>query len=96
MIKKNYKTPGGEIDIVARDGESIVFIEVKTRRSDTFGKPFESVDYMKQKRMEKSALFYLKSFSQTPQIRFDIISIDLQNNKKDINHIIDAFEMSGE
>ncbi len=94
ILSKNYKTPAGEIDIVARDGEKIVFVEVKTRKSDRFGKPFEAVNYKKREKIIKNASLYLSKFKELPSVRFDVISINLQNKDKSIEHIEDAFEMS--
>ena len=59
ILEKNYRTVFGEIDIIARDGEMIVFIEVKTRTDDTFGYPFEAVDARKREKIRKVALCFM-------------------------------------
>ena len=59
IIERNYRSKLGEIDIIAREKDNIVFVEVKTRRSDDFGLPQEAVSYRKQYRLTKIALGYL-------------------------------------
>lgn len=59
ILHQNYRCRFGEADVVARDGDTIVFIEVKTRRSKTFGEPEESVDIRKQKKLIRTAEHYL-------------------------------------
>ncbi len=89
---RNYKTRLGEIDIVAEDGETLVFVEVKTRADDSFGLPFEAVDYRKREKLRKVALYYLKNCCKRDlPSRFDVLSIHA-GDKNEIEHIIDAFE----
>ena len=90
ILDCNYKTHIGEIDIVAQDQDIVVFIEVKTRSSDLFGAPSESVTYKKREKYFLVASEYLKhkEMWESPS-RFDVIEIE--NGK--INHIIDAFSM---
>ncbi len=90
ILEQNYKNPFGEIDIIARDGEYTVFVEVKTRLSDAFGAPCEAVDYKKRKKYERIAKGYMvsKGISDSA-VRFDVIEIE--NGK--INHIKDAFSV---
>ena len=67
----------GEIDIVARDGPALVFVEVKTRRGDRFGKPVEAVDRRKQKRLVRLALAYISRRGMSDaRIRFDIVGVE--------------------
>jgi putative endonuclease len=68
----------GEIDIVARDGPALVFVEVKTRRGSRFGKPVEAVDRRKQKKLVRLALAYTarRGLTNTP-MRFDIVGVEL-------------------
>lgn len=93
ILEQNFKTPLGEIDIIARDRNTLVFIEVKTRTSDSFGHPFEAVNARKKNKMKKLALFYLKKRGEESPARFDVISIFSKEGKKEIDHIIDAFEV---
>ena len=94
IVARNYKTPVGEIDIIARDGDTIVFIEVKTRTDISFGYPFEAVNKRKRQKLKNLALLYLKRQGKESPVRFDVISIFcMDNGKKDIEHIKDAFEV---
>lgn len=88
----NYRSPLGEIDIIAKDSQYLVFIEVKTRRSNNFGPPEAAVDFSKQQRIRKIALLYLKknNFSEK-KVRFDVISIIIDKNKGRLKHYINAF-----
>lgn len=88
ILKRNFYCRHGEIDIVAKDKNEIVFIEVKTRSNRNFGRPSEAVNRIKQKHMYKSAKYFLyKANCLNYLIRFDVIEILLENGKFDINHI---------
>ena len=89
----NYKTRIGEIDIIARDGDTLIFIEVKTRESLEYGQPFEAVNIRKRKKLANVALLYLKRFDELPPCRFDIVSIFMNNGKPELELIKDAFEI---
>ncbi len=92
ILSRNYKTPLGEIDIVAEDGGTLVFVEVKTRADDSFGLPFEAVDSRKREKLRKVALYYLKNRCKRDlPSRFDVLSIRA-GQRNEIEHIIDAFE----
>ena len=93
VLERNYRTPIGEIDIIARDGNTLVFIEVKTRSDMSFGSPFESVTQRKRDKIHKTALWYIKGLGREPAARFDVLSIDLQDGRTVIEHIKDAFEI---
>ena len=94
IIARNYKTPIGEIDIIAKDGDTIVFVEVKTRANDIFGYPFEAVNQNKRRKLKNLALLYLKKQRKELPVRFDVISIFCgQDGRKELEHIIDAFEV---
>ncbi|ACI22018.1 MULTISPECIES: YraN family protein [Thermodesulfovibrio] len=87
ILEKNFRTPFGEIDIIAKDGNFIVIIEVKRRLSDKFGKPELSVNYTKQQKLKKLALYYISMLKKEYPVRFDVIAI----NDKKIEHIENAF-----
>ena len=90
ILHRNWRCKWGEIDLVARDGKTIVFIEVKTRKSDRLGSPLEAVDRRKQERLRVLALHYINSTGQSaPSYRFDVVGVDLAQNK--ISLIKDAF-----
>ncbi len=94
IVSKNYKNYIGEIDIIAQDGETVVFIEVKTRANDSFGYPFESVHKKKRLKLRNLALLYLKKAGEELPVRFDVLSITCaENGKMEIDHIQDAFEV---
>ena len=88
ILQKNFVAPHGEIDIVAKDGDYIVFVEVKRRKSKAFGLPFEEVDARKQRKIVQCAKFYLaKNNLYGVKVRFDVVGI-LQ---EDVSLIKDAF-----
>lgn len=93
ILRMNFSCRLGEIDIVAKDKKSIVFVEVKTRRSINYGKGMEAVNYHKQQKIRKVALCYLKQ--NTPifsDIRFDVIDILITNeHEAKIEHVENAF-----
>ncbi len=94
IITRNYRKRIGEVDIIARDDDTIVFVEVKTRRTHSFGSPFEAVDARKQRQLSKIAQQYLLSHDLTSSpARFDVIAITMtQNNRPEIELITNAFE----
>ena len=78
IIKRNYRCPYGEIDIIALDGKSLVFIEVKTRSSTTFGPPQLAVDRKKQIQISRVATDFIKRKKITQMdMRFDVVSVQL-------------------
>jgi putative endonuclease len=93
IIKRNYKTPIGEIDIIAKDKDTIVFTEVKTRESSAYGQPFEAVNRFKKRKIANVAHLYLKRFKELPPCRFDVVSIYYEKGKPECELIKDAFEV---
>lgn len=75
ILKKNYRTPFGEADLIAEDGEEIVFIEVKTRTSGVYGAPKDAVGKTKRERYRKIALFYGAERKTEPNARFDVAEV---------------------
>ena len=76
ILERNYRNRFGEIDIIAKDGNILLFIEVKYRKDESFGYPLESVSYFKQQRIRKLARYYLNEkhyYAHT--VRFDCIGI---------------------
>jgi putative endonuclease len=92
IIEKNYRIRGGEIDIVAIDGDTVVYVEVKTRTTDEFGYPEESITPRKIKFLVRTAKFYRNSRKNLPDLeRIDVISIDFSNPAQAlIKHIKNA------
>lgn len=95
ILQQNYSTKYGEIDIIAKDGTLIVFIEVKTRRGISFGYPREAVDKHKQIKIKNMAELYILSKKLTDiPMRFDVIEVFLDENynAKSISLLKNAFE----
>ena len=91
ILETNYKNLIGEIDIIAKDGKTLVFIEVKTRLTRAFGDPLEAIDYKKQQKIRNVATLYLKERKMLNALsRFDAISI-LGLENPEISHVTDAF-----
>ena len=89
ILDTNFRIRGGEIDIIALDSNTVVYIEVKTRSSRTFGLPEEAVNYYKIKFIERASKFYRLQHANLPQgERIDVIAVDLPNKK--IRHIENA------
>ncbi|WP_425539952.1 YraN family protein [Microaceticoccus formicicus] len=90
IIDRNYRIPMGEIDIIAVEGDILVFIEVKTRSSDAFGAPSEFVSPDQRRRIICTAEIYMKTKNLTDmQPRFDVCEI--YSNSGDINYLDNAF-----
>ena len=95
IVEQNYRSRLGEIDIIARDGSVLAFIEVKSRRSSGFGGPKWAVTSQKQRKISMVALEYLKKTDQMEsQARFDVVAIRLRPNRPDIEIIKNAFELA--
>ncbi len=92
IVTQNYRTYVGEIDIIAFDGETLVFIEVKTRESIEYGMPFEAVNRFKKRKISGVALLYLKKLRDIPPCRFDVVSICYKDGEPQFELIKDAFE----
>lgn len=97
ILERNFRARGGEVDIIARDGNDIVFVEVKTRFGDCFGRASEAVDRVKQQRLVRAALFYLSRQSfKNENYRFDVVTIEVDRNRETfedavISHYRNAF-----
>jgi putative endonuclease len=93
IIEQNFTSRYGELDLVARDGDSIVFVEVKTRTSSAFGEPEDSVTPEKLERIINTALLWLQANPDQPDDwRIDVVAIlmDHQNQIEDIQHFINV------
>ena len=92
IVERNWSNGHKEIDIVAKDDDTIVIVEVKTRRSTYLVEPETAVDVFKQRNLIWAANSFVNRFQYDNDIRFDIISIVIdRNNEKRIEHIEDAF-----
>ena len=95
ILVQNYRARRGEIDLIARDGEFVVFVEVKTRRSLKFGLPQAAVTLQKQRQISKVALAYMQAHNLLDApCRFDVIAIHLSPQLELLNlkQIESAFE----
>lgn len=91
ILELNYRASYAEVDIIARDKDQLVFIEVKTRTYDYYGSPEEFVTRRKQKNISFAAAIYCDDNHHEDEIRFDIMAVILQGNTRHIKHIKDAF-----
>lgn len=95
--ERNFRCSYGEIDLIAERGNQLVFVEVKTRRSDEYGTPAEAVGYRKQKKITTVAQYYLLAYPEDKEIRFDVVEVCVRSTGrggfrvKKINHLPDAF-----
>lgn len=99
ILSRNYRAVRGEIDLIARDGDFIVFVEVKTRRSLKFGTPQAAVNIQKQRQISKVALTYLQTHNLfDAPCRFDVIAVHLspQLELLKLEQIENAFEFQSQ
>lgn len=92
--ERNFRTPHGEIDIIATDGDRTVFIEVKTRtavKDSRYGRPSSAVSYQKQKSFVSAVKVYQGLFPESNKCRIDVIEVYYLNGKTEIKHIKSAF-----
>ncbi|MDX1252118.1 MAG: YraN family protein [Gammaproteobacteria bacterium] len=94
LVERNYRCQRGEIDLIMRDGASMVFVEVRYRRSVRFGSGAESIDRRKQAKLAAAALHYLQSHRNAAKCpaRFDVVSIAPDVSGSRIDWIKNAFE----
>jgi putative endonuclease len=92
IVEKNYRYKHAEIDLIAKKGKMLIFVEVKTRSGTGFGMPEEFVNYTKAKLIMKAAEHYIYDKDWHFDVRFDIVSIlILTSGSLEIRHIEDAF-----
>ncbi len=92
IVKRNFRAAGAEIDLVAIDGDILVFVEVKTRRSRDAGAPEEAVDERKQKQIRRAAeMFATRYRADDVTMRFDIIAVDASGERLVIELLRNAF-----
>lgn len=89
LIEKNYACPMGEIDLIMKDSDTCVFVEVRYRRHDSFGGGLASVTYKKQQRITRTAAAYLQSRGSYGEVacRFDVVSVSGKLYQDKINHL---------
>jgi len=96
IIERNFRCKGGEVDIVARDGNTLVFIEVKSRKTLSYGVPQLAVTPFKQRQISKAALTWLaRNQKHDSPARFDVVAILLNSAyQHQIEHIKNAFDLA--
>ena len=95
IAKRDYKCPLGEIDVAAKDGDTIVFVEVKSRKSEEFRDPQLAVGLEEQKKISRISLTYLEEKRLYPgNARFDVVAIKMLPDGSSIELIQNAFELA--
>lgn len=96
FLAANFCSPRGEIDLVFRDDDCLVFVEVKTRSSESWTRPAAAVNSQKRRLLSQTALDYLKLLKQPPvKIRFDIVEVLLRNGAvREVRHLPNTFALS--
>lgn len=93
ILDRNFRCPLGEIDLIARDGRTLVFVEVKSRYGKGFGLPQEAVTHAKRRKLTLLAQWYLKSRAlDTGRARFDVLGIVWSGKGPELTWIVNAFE----
>lgn len=96
ILARGYRTRHGEIDIVARDGGVLVFVEVKARSDQRFGGPLAAVTGLKQRKLTRMALDYLaRSRTAGVPCRFDVVAVDLGQGRPRVEVVTNAFAAAG-
>ena len=96
FLTANFRSDHGEIDLVFRDADCLVFVEVKTRSSEDWVRPAAAVDTRKRRLLSQTALDYLKLLRNPPvKVRFDIVEVLLQDEAvREVRHLPNAFTLS--
>jgi len=89
---RNLDTPVGECDLLARDGDQLVFVEVKTRADERFGPPQAAVTRRKRDQLRRVARWVLAGRSRPVSCRFDVVAVRLEDDGSDLRHIVGAFD----
>ena len=94
-ITRNYRCPLGEVDIIARDGDCLVFVEIKTRKGKSLRYAKEAINERKKRRISKVALAYMKANNCCDvKSRFDVVAINLNKGNERIEVIQNAFDLA--
>ena len=95
FLTANFRTSRGEIDLVFRDGDCLVFVEVKTRSSEEWNRPAAAVDAERRRRLTRCGLDYLRLLKNPlVKVRFDIVEVLLENSSvREVRHLPNAFSM---
>jgi putative endonuclease len=94
ILARNYRVSFGEVDIIAQDRQTLVFVEVRTHTGEAFGDPLASVNVRKQRQIAKAAWHYLaRNGLLEREARFDVVGIRWENEQARLTHIKNAFEL---
>ncbi len=95
FLTANFRTPRGEIDLVLREGDCLVFVEVKTRSSEEWGRPASAINRERRQRLSRAALDYLKLLRNPPvKFRFDVVEVLLNDGKvREVRHLANTFAL---
>ena len=91
FVARNLTFPGGALDLIMREGDTLVFVEVRYRQSSAHGSALESITPTKQRRLIRAATRYLQKFPQSAS-RFDVVALDGDEHTPDIQWIRHAFD----
>jgi putative endonuclease len=96
ILERNFRCRSGEVDVIARDGDTTVFVEVKTRGDASYGLGFEAVTMGKRRRIARAARLYAAAHGLSEgAIRFDVVSIDRAAERPQVRHDRGAFDVDG-
>ena len=95
FLTANFRSPRGEIDLIFRDGDCLVFVEVKTRSSEEWTRPASAVNAERRRRLTRAALDYLRLLNNPPvKLRFDIVEVLLRDGAvREVRHLPNTFAM---
>ncbi len=91
ILEENWRTGRLEVDLIALDGDTLVFIEVKTRTRTSFGLPEDGIGAAKEKHLVQAAQKYIQEHKWEGELRFDYVSVLINGREQLLNHIEDAF-----
>ena len=94
LLERNFRCATGEIDLIMRDGATLVFVEVRARKNDRYGRGAETVDARKQAKLAASAALWLQTHSHSGPCRFDVVSVALAKQPPQLDWISNAFDVS--
>lgn len=92
LIARNYRCRNGEIDLIMEQSDTLIFVEVRFRKTSTFGSAVESIDQRKKARIIHCARHYLATKNISQATRFDVVALSPNDRQLDINWIPDAFQ----
>lgn len=92
LLERNFRCRGGELDLIMREREFLVFVEVRSRRSTRYGSAAETVTLRKQRRLARAAALYLQRYRIDAPCRFDIVAIDTSHPEPLLRWIKNAFQ----